>query len=60
MTSPSEDIFANAVEEGRGGVREVMMTFAVEVGERWIVRGCTCCAWIDGEALYDGLGRART
>lgn len=34
MTSPSGDIFANGVEEDCGGVRELMMTFAVEVGER--------------------------
>lgn len=39
MTSASGEIFANGVEEGCGGVRELMMTFAVEVGDRWIVKG---------------------
>lgn len=34
MTSPSGEIFANGVDEGCGGPRELMMTFAVEVGER--------------------------
>ena len=34
MTSPSGEIFAKGVEKGCGGVRELMMTFAVEVGDR--------------------------
>ena len=34
MTSPSGEIFANGVEEGCGGVRELMMILAVEVGDR--------------------------
>ena len=34
MTSPSGEIFAKGVEEGCGGVRELMMTFAVEVGDK--------------------------
>ena len=34
MTSPSGEIFANGVEKGCGGARELMMTFAVEVGDR--------------------------
>ena len=34
MTSPSGEIFANGVDEGCGGVREPMMTFAVEIGDR--------------------------
>lgn len=39
MTSPSGEIFANGVDEGWGGSRELMITFAVEVGERWMVKG---------------------
>lgn len=39
MTSPSGEIFANGVEEGCGGVRELIRTFAVEVGDRCIVKG---------------------
>lgn len=34
MTSPSGEIFAKGVEEDCGGVRELMITFAVEVGDR--------------------------
>ena len=34
MTSPSGEIFENGVEEGCGGVRELMTTFATEVGDR--------------------------
>ena len=34
MTSPSGEIFANGAEEGCGGTRELIMTLAVEVGER--------------------------
>ena len=44
MTSPSGAILANGVVEDWGGVREVIITLAVEVGERWIVSGCICCA----------------
>lgn len=34
MTSPSGEIFAKGVEDDCGGVRELIMTFAVDVGER--------------------------
>ncbi len=37
-----------------------MITLAVEVGERWIVRGWACCACVDAKPAKVGLGRART
>lgn len=39
MTSPSGAIFANGFEEDCGGTSELIMILAVEVGDRWIVRG---------------------
>lgn len=39
MTSPSGAIFAKGVEEDCRGARELIITFAVDVGERWIVIG---------------------
>ena len=34
MTSPSGEILAKGVEEGCGGVTELIMTLAVEVGDK--------------------------
>ena len=40
MTSASGAILAKGWEEARGGTSEVTIIFAVEVGDRWSVRGC--------------------
>ena len=42
MTSASEESFAKGIVEDCGGVRLLTMIFAVEVGERCNVNGCTC------------------
>lgn len=60
MTSPSGAILAKGTEDACGGVRDVISTLAVEVGERCIVKGWECCTWTDGVALNEGFGRART
>ena len=39
ITSASGESFANGEEEGGSGTREVIIIFAVEVGERCNVRG---------------------
>ena len=60
MTSASGEILANGDVDGRAGVRELTITFAVDVGERWSVRGCDCRACMDGEPANDGFGSALT
>jgi len=59
MTSASGAILANADETGAAGVREVMMMFAVDVGERCSVRGCVCSVCPDDGLSNAGFGRAR-
>lgn len=48
MTSASGAIFAKAEAVGAGGVRDVIIMFAVEVGERWRVRGWVFSACPEG------------
>ena len=48
MTSASGAIFANADVDGAGGVSDVIIMFAVEVGDRWRVRGWAVSAWPGG------------
>jgi len=40
ITSASGDSFANGDAEGNSGTSDVTMILAVEVGDRWSVRGC--------------------
>jgi hypothetical protein len=48
ITSASGAIFANAVAAGTVGVSPVMKILAVDVGDRWRVRGWICWAWPEG------------
>jgi hypothetical protein len=50
ITSASGDNFANSEEEGSSGTREVIIIFAVEVGERCSVRG-----WGAGLGPFGGV-----
>ena len=60
MTSPSGAIRAKGHSVGKGGVSDVTMMFAVDVGERCMVNGYRTCTLTAGLGLYDGFGRALT
>lgn len=59
MTSASGASFANGTDDANGGVSEVIMILAVDVGERCRVNGWACCAWVDGNTVKEGFGSAR-
>ena len=44
MTSASGEILAKGDDDGAGGVSDVTVIFAVEVGDRCKVSGCVCSA----------------
>jgi hypothetical protein len=58
ITSPPGSSFANGDVDGGGGSRDVMMIFAVDVGDRCKVRGCLVCADPSWETKL-GFGKAR-
>ena len=60
MTSASGANFAKGTDDGRGGVREVMIIFAVDVGDRCRVKACGCRALVDLGPVKEGLGNALT
>ena len=60
MTSPSGAMRAKGLSAGKGGVSDVTIMFAVDVGERCIVNGYRTCTLAVGLGLYDGFGRALT
>jgi len=47
MTSASGASFAKGTDNGRGGVSEVTIIFAVDVGDRCKVKACGCRALVD-------------
>lgn len=51
ITSASGAIFAKGDAEGAGGVKEVIMMLAVEVGDRCSVSGCVFSACPEGALL---------
>ena len=59
ITSASGANFAKGTEDANAGTSEVTMTLAVEVGERWRVRGWGCRACEAFGGMYAGFGRAR-